>query len=122
MKPTDIPERVYERLASLVEKRSEDDCWLYTGALNFHGYGILGWNIDGVRYRTRAHRIAWIRENGELDDELYIRHLCHNPACCNPKHLKPGTHLDNMNDNIEAGTTGQWGHSKVCEPQFWKRR
>jgi hypothetical protein len=27
-----------------------------------------------------------------------------------------------MNDNIEAGTTGQWGHSKTCEPQFWKRR
>jgi len=31
-----------------------------------------------------------------------IRHTCHNRGCVNPKHLIPGTHLDNMNDMKNA--------------------
>ena len=41
-----------------------------------------------------AHRIAWIIENKcEIpEDKPYILHSCNNPKCCNPNHLRAGTH------------------------------
>jgi hypothetical protein len=30
-------------------------------------------------------------------------HTCHNPPCCNPGHIYPGTHQDNMDDMVQAG-------------------
>lgn len=35
---------------------------------------------------------------------MVIRHLCGKKLCINPKHLKPGSHRENMNDKIKHGT------------------
>lgn len=32
------------------------------------------------------------------------RHLCGTSRCCNPRHLKPGTHAENEADKVDHGT------------------
>lgn len=34
---------------------------------------------------------------------MFVLHRCNNPKCVNPNHLRLGTHLDNMQDRLEAG-------------------
>ena len=44
-----------------------------------------------------AHRIAFILHY-RVYPKNHILHTCDNPPCCNPYHLRDGTHADNMRD------------------------
>lgn len=91
------------RFALKVAKGSPDACWPWLGKPDAEGYGVI-W--DEVSRKTKkAHRVAWELENGPIPDGMDILHRCDNPPCCNPKHLYPGTHLDNMRDREERGRT-----------------
>jgi integrase len=60
------------------------DCWLWTGAKDPKGYGVV--SVDGRLWK--AHRYAWRLVNGrELPAGSRISQLCGNTACCNPEHL-----------------------------------
>lgn len=74
-------------------------CWLWQGSLNDWGYGRFSLNGRIVR----AHRTAYVLAVGPIPEGLDIRHLCHVRHCCNPAHLEPGTHLQNMRDMVDAG-------------------
>jgi hypothetical protein len=80
-----------------VQKRGPDDCWLWQGCTDGPGYGM-------VRLGSRAHRshrIAYLLTNGDFWGILL--HSCDTPACCNPRHLTPGTHADNCRDRDAKG-------------------
>ena len=80
-------------------KEDSNGCWNWTGCKTNKGYGDL--QVDGKRYL--AHRLSYELEYGVFDKNMEILHLCDNPLCCNPKHLKLGTHLENMHDAIIKG-------------------
>jgi len=84
---------------SRVDKRGPDECWPWTGCRGNFGYGVIG--VEGER--LYSHRVTYILAYGEIPDGLLVRHLCNNPACCNPTHLALGTDQDNMNDKVRAG-------------------
>jgi hypothetical protein len=91
-----------ERFWAKVDKESNPNgCWIYTGFKKWDGYGwVARAQGDGrVRWMT-AHRYAWILTNGEPEEGLHILHQCDNPPCCNPAHLRLGTHQDNMADQV----------------------
>jgi hypothetical protein len=44
----------------------------------------------------QAHRIAYEAFRGPIAAGLEIDHLCRNPRCCNPVHLEPVTHRENV--------------------------
>ena len=89
------PRPVAERMAPFVAVGGPDECWPWTGKMASGGYGSIR-DEDGRM--TRTHRVAWRLANGPIPDGLMIRHSCDNPPCCNPRHLAPGTQLDNMRD------------------------
>ena len=84
-----------KRFWKRVEIRSPDECWHWMGSLDLAGYGTFSL---GGRHR-RAHQVAWEIDNGiGFPKGKYGCHACDNPPCVNPKHIWPGTHLENMRD------------------------
>ncbi len=112
-----INERFYRKVKVL----SEDDCWEWQAGADKNGYGCFWF----TKRWELAHRVAYILANDlTLDDikDQLILHSCDNPSCCNPKHLREGTHADNTQDCIERGrcyTGKQYGEynpmSKITE-------
>lgn len=108
-----MPPGIYTRRApelrfwAKVDKSAgPDGCWPWLGRKNASGYG--DWqseartaSCDGTR--VRAHRYAYTASGGFLAADQVLRHLCNNPVCCNPAHLAPGTHADNVADKVAAG-------------------
>jgi hypothetical protein len=83
---------------SHVEKT--DHCWIWTGATNGNGYGVLRWR---GRDNQRAHRISYVIHLGPIPEGLILRHACDNPPCVRPDHLQPGTNADNVADKVARG-------------------
>jgi len=82
---------------SLVEVVGE--CWLWKGATNSDGYGML-------RFRGKkdgAHRVAYTLFRGEIAPRMFVCHTCDIPCCVNPDHLWVGTHAENMRDMVAKG-------------------
>ncbi|MBX3288397.1 MAG: HNH endonuclease [Acidobacteria bacterium] len=103
-----------ERLYTRIHKT--DGCWLWQGNRNTLGYGR-------VYYQGRmhqAHRLIYAIETGENLDGKVVRHyVCDNPPCCNPAHLRSGTHKDNMMDAIRhhRHAHGETSYAKLTEQQ-----
>jgi hypothetical protein len=90
-----------ERLLSAVKTNDETRCWELQRLISAGGYGAV--RVNGVK--QRAHRWLYEALYGSVGD-LEIRHICHNPGCIFPAHLKPGTHKQNMDDRVRAGRGG----------------
>jgi hypothetical protein len=43
-----------------------------------------------------AHRVVYEALVGPVPEGLELDHTCDNPPCCNPGHLEPVTHAENM--------------------------
>lgn len=93
-----------ERLLRKIDQSGGDDaCWIWTGNVNERGYGQTYIDRGDKRIGTGAHRAMYIAVNGDIDDGLFVLHGCNNPPCCNPKHLRAGTQVENMADRREHG-------------------
>ena len=83
----------YQKRFMLYVHKLPGGCWAWQGNLDERGYGRFGFH-GKVR---RAHRVAWILFRGEIG-ENHVLHVCDNPGCVNPKHLKLGTLKQNVHD------------------------
>ena len=74
---------------------TESGCWEW-GRIRVSGYGVL--HRDGIRYRV--HRLSLAIATGlsyeDLPRLLLATHDCDNKPCCNPDHLRWGTHSTNL--------------------------
>jgi hypothetical protein len=92
-----------ERFWNFVSRKSEDECWHWTGQILSNGYGriSLGAKKDGSE---GAHRVSWkLHNKKDIPNGMFVMHKCDNPSCVNPYHLSIGTPKDNTQDMIQKG-------------------
>lgn len=80
-------------------------CWEWHGYREPRGYGKIRIRKRSGNGETfRAHRLAWWLTTGEkLSGKYVLRHLCNNPSCVRPSHLRAGTQKDNVRQCIRDG-------------------
>lgn len=80
--------------------RIEDGgCWMYGGAKNSNGYGVLSvCNSDML-----VHRISFEAFKHPIGNGLFVCHRCDTPGCFNPEHLFQGTQSENIQDCVNKG-------------------
>lgn len=83
-------------------------CWTWTGAKSSLGYG----RVTIHRKTWLTHRYAYTLIVGEIPNGLELDHLCRNASCCNPGHLEPVTHRENMLRG--NGMSGRHARSTHC--------
>ena len=104
-----------ERFMEHVDKSR--GCWIWRGSISSKGYG----RFDS----GEAHRWAYRRFNGEIEDGMFICHRCDRPACVNPQHLFAATNAENMADMVSKGRQARHeknGQSKMTKELVVKVR
>jgi len=76
--PYEIEQRILARV------RFEGDCWIWTGAIQSAGYGVI---CIGGAFKY-VHRVMWECANGPIPERHHGHHRCVTPACCNPAHVE----------------------------------
>ena len=95
-----------ERFWRFVNKETGTDCWHWTGYINSSGYGRFpAGKVPGQSWQ--AHRFSYELQVGPIPRGLFLMHMCDNPRCVNPAHLKPGTAKENTADMMAKGR-GNW--------------
>ena len=81
------------------------ECWIWTGTLDAHGYGVI--KVEG---KTRkAHRVAFEIAHGNIASSARIDHTCRTPACVRPDHLQEATVKENAENRSGATRTSSSG-------------
>ena len=90
-----------------------DGCWRWIADLNRTGYGYF-WSGGSrpVAKMVMAHRWLWERLHGPVPSGLEIDHLCRVSSCCNPLHLEPVTHSENVRRGSGAAAQRALTHCK----------
>lgn len=99
--------------------KSPADCWVWTGRTNQRGYG----RIRMGEREVLTHRRAWELAMGAIPEGGIIDHLCHNPACFNPSHLRVADHVRNMQNRKGSSShsrSGIRGVSWDSEQKRWR--
>lgn len=102
-------------LLSLIDAEGGlNSCWTFLGYCTVNGYGQIR---KGKRKSIRAHRWAYEHFYDINPKNLLVLHLCDNKKCCNPLHLKLGTHEQNMKEVKERNLK-----KKLCRTTIKKLR
>lgn len=94
---------------SRVAKRSDAECWLWTG-----GHGSRYPTFCGIG----AHRYSYKLHHGSIPPGMIVMHTCDTPFCVNPDHLRLGTLRDNRADCVQKNRHAKGstqGHSRFTE-------
>lgn len=108
------PANLVMRLRFMPPDRLPTGCIEYTGPLDARGYGSQITRGPGA-LRVQTHVAAYEMLVGPVPDGLELDHLCRNPRCCNPSHLEPVTHAENMRRAGSAVTHCIHGHEYTPE-------
>lgn len=110
--PTEEPNvaeiaRSLPRFWANVDRRGDDECWLWKGWKNIKGYG--GIKIGGEPFQAHRFMLTLLSDTPGIPPiGLFALHSCDNPSCVNPAHLRWGTPQDNARDAVLRGRCCRW--------------
>lgn len=90
-----------------------DGCWEWMGTRLEKGYGVF--NIHPKM--LKAHRLAFMWAKGAIPDGIHIDHICHNPSCVKPEHLRLATNKQNQENQKGPQARNRSGYRGV----FWDK-
>ena len=92
-------------------------CWYWLGYVGSNGYGYI--KVSGRLLLT--HRYAYELFRGPVPTGLELDHLCRNTTCCNPSHLEPVTHAENVRRGVsgEANRRRQLARTHCARGHEW---
>jgi hypothetical protein len=79
--------------------RIDGECWIWTGGKNSWKYGKTTINGRSVA----VHVLIYTLLVGKVPHGKELDHTCRRSACCNPKHLEPVTHAENVRRVVKYG-------------------
>lgn len=89
--PDNVPEERWTTIMATL-RHAESGCVESDGPKTNQGYNrvsILGKNL-------LLHRLIYTAAKGDIPKGLELHHVCENPGCVNPDHLRPVTHRENV--------------------------
>ncbi|HAP89102.1 MAG TPA: HNH endonuclease [Arthrobacter bacterium] len=81
------------------------NCWEWHGGKDSCGYG----RFRVGETKKGAHRLSYEEAFGTIPDGMCVDHICHNPGCVNPGHLRLATHKQNMENKLGAYSNSKSG-------------
>ncbi|WP_175475569.1 HNH endonuclease signature motif containing protein [Arthrobacter sp. UCD-GKA] len=97
-----------------------DTCWNWTGYKHpVGGYGMTA--LDGRQ--GYAHRFTYEMANGPIPEGMQLDHMCHNPGCANPAHLRVVTskqNLENLSGPQLRSKSGARGVYPIKNSNKWR--
>lgn len=93
-----LAERFWEKVDS---SGGLEACWTWKGATRHWGYGCI-WSGGGHGKILVAHRVAWELTCGPIPEGMCLDHICKNPKCVNPSHLRVVTYYENYVDYSDS--------------------
>jgi hypothetical protein len=89
-----LGERFWEKVdcAGPTQPHMDTCCWEWNGCKNARGYG----QIRGKTATVHTHRLSLAFVLGR--EPSLVMHICDNPACLRPSHLKESSQKENMED------------------------
>jgi hypothetical protein len=88
------------------------ECWLWSASTSTTGYGQFAVKRGAKKCVVRAHRFAYEITHGPIPAGLVIDHLCNEPLCVNPAHLRAVTNRENVLRG--SGPTAQNARKTHC--------
>lgn len=79
-------------------------CWLWQGFIDRDGYGVTG-RRDGHSGTKATHIIFYEEKYGAVPEGLELDHRCNQRNCCNPDHVIPTTHIENIRRSANTKLT-----------------
>lgn len=87
-----------------IDIKGENECWNWNKKSKQDGYGRTCYKGFNNNKAMMAHRISFqLYHKRLIQENMIICHSCDNRLCCNPAHLREGTHKDNSDDKFERG-------------------
>lgn len=77
------------------------ECENFTGYKTPAGYGLI--YEPSTKKLYLAHRVSYFNFWGDIPKGYIVMHLCDNPSCINPAHLRLGTRGNNLKDAYTKG-------------------
>lgn len=74
-------------------RAAHDVCWTWIAGKNKEGYGEI--KAESGNRKLKAHRVSFEIHKGKIPDGLVVDHICKNPSCVNPIHLRAITKTEN---------------------------
>ena len=110
--PLDKLSQVDNRFWAKVNKKGDDECWLWVGAVHRKRSGRAYGTFKSEQKPVLAHRYAYGLENGGTpESHTPVHHTCGETLCVNPKHLQAITSQENTAEMLER----RWYISRILE-------
>lgn len=95
-------------------------CWLWTGFRHKTGMRYGAMNGASKHRMEYAHRVAFYVEHGRWPRPVAM-HLCDNPICVNPAHIKEATNAENVRDAHKQRRTINFTANPMHRPEVRAR-